>query len=244
MDVIATCVIYSLSVVIKNTSLYDPYWSFTPWVMATYLMFYFKSSNIYVFILYVVFSLWSIRLTINWMITFKGLEHEDWRYDKYRHENNKVMFEIINFFGLQMMPTLLVYATSLPLFMMIEKGASFLSIVGSVVVFEGFLLELFSDHQMHKHIKENNRYLTCRTGLWQYCRHPNYLGENLVWIGVALAYFFSFPRTFYFSLGFILMILLFEFISIPLMEKRQLSRRKDYQDYIDKTGRMFFFKKK
>ena len=37
-DVISTFIIYLLSLVIKNSSLYDAYWSLTPWVMLTYLI--------------------------------------------------------------------------------------------------------------------------------------------------------------------------------------------------------------
>ena len=37
-DVISTFIIYLLSLVIKNSSLDDAYWSLTPWVMLTYLI--------------------------------------------------------------------------------------------------------------------------------------------------------------------------------------------------------------
>lgn len=37
-DITATIVIYLLSLPIKNSSLYDAYWSLTPFVMITYLL--------------------------------------------------------------------------------------------------------------------------------------------------------------------------------------------------------------
>ena len=56
-DVISTFIIYLLSLVIKNSSLYDAYWSLTPWVMLTYLIILnYTNLNIYHYIVYIVFS--------------------------------------------------------------------------------------------------------------------------------------------------------------------------------------------
>ena len=57
---------------------------------------------------------WGIRLTGNWAYTFRNLDTEDWRYTKYRTEQKPFIFQIINFFGLNMMPTIVVFLAMLP----------------------------------------------------------------------------------------------------------------------------------
>ena len=89
-DIVATLVIYLLSLPIKNSSLYDAYWSLTPFVMATYLLVVSENLNVYHFIAYAVFAVWSFRLTINWVITFQDIKWVDWRYRQIKENNNTI----------------------------------------------------------------------------------------------------------------------------------------------------------
>ena len=154
MDVFATFIVYLASVVFKNTSIYDPYWSFVPWVLAIIAVIWFRRFTWPIFIILAALSFWSWRLTINWIITFKGMEKEDWRYAKYRESNNRFVFEIINFFGLQMMPTILVYAATIPFLVMVEQGTDYFSIIGTAIVLFGAFVELFCDMQLHRFIRK------------------------------------------------------------------------------------------
>ncbi|MCR4880104.1 MAG: DUF1295 domain-containing protein [Bacilli bacterium] len=243
MDVIATIIIWVFSIFLKNTSLYDPYWSLTPWVIATYLMIHLRISNVYTFIVYIVFSIWSWRLTINWMITFDDIYWEDWRYKMYREKLHPVIYEGLNLLGLQMMPTVLVYSGLLPLLVMIVNGANIYAIIGVFIIFAGILFEFFADHQMHSYLKSSKEKKVCYVGLWKYTRHPNYLGENLIWIGLYVSLVVSLPQYWYLFYGALLILLLFEFVSIPMMEKRQIGRRPDYLDYQKTTPRLVPFTK-
>ena len=243
MDIISTVIIWLFSIVLKNTSLYDPYWSLTPWVIATYLLFVYKVHNVYTFILYVAFSIWSWRLTINWMITFGDLSWEDWRYKSYREKYSRFIFEFINLLGFMMMPTILVFAGLIPLILLLVHGANAFSLFGSAIILLGTLLEFFADHDMHTFLRETKERKVCDKGLWKYTRHPNYLGENLIWIGLYVALVVSLPQYWFYFVGALLILLLFEFISIPLMEKRQIERRPDYLEYIKTTPRMVPFTK-
>jgi len=242
-DVVATIIIWISSLILKNTSVYDPYWSLTPWIIATFFLIRFPSTNIYTWIIYIIFSLWSWRLSINWIITFDNLLWEDWRYRHYRENSSPILFHIINFTGLQMIPTVLVYGGTVPLLYLIVNGAKPLGLIGAGITLLGILLELFADHQMHSFLKTTKEKKVCRNGLWKYSRHPNYLGENLVWIGVFLSLLLSYFSLWYLGYGFLLILLLFEFISIPLMEKRQISRRSDYLEYKRVTPRLFMIPK-
>ena len=172
------------------------------------------------------------------------MAHEDWRYTMYRQNYPRPLFEIINLFGLQMMPTVLVFGASLPFLLLIQQGSNYLTILGASIIFLGASLELISDHQMHAFLNETKETKTCQKGLWHYSRHPNYLGEITIWFGPAVVHLIQYPTQWYFDIGCILMILLFNFISIPMMEKRQLQRRSDYKNYRKTTSRLLILPKR
>lgn len=244
-DVISTFIIYLLSLVIKNSSLYDAYWSLTPWVMLTYLIILnYTNLNIYHYIVYIVFSFWSFRLTLNWIITFENRKWIDWRYQDLKAKSNKYTWQFINFFGIMMIPTLLVFVAFIPLIYVININLNALSLIGSVIILIGTLLELFSDHYMHKFLKSNHKNEVINIGLWKYSRHPNYLGEILIWVGVYLVLLLVAYEYWYLFVGMLLIILLFNFISIPLAEKRQLSKRSAYKEYQLETSRLLILPKK
>ena len=59
--------------------------------------------------------------------------------------------------------------------------------IGLFLFFIGFILEIISDIQKTNFRKiENNRDKFITTGLWAYSRHPNYLGELILWIGISV----------------------------------------------------------
>ena len=61
------------------------------------------------------------------------------------------------------------------------------ALVGVLVWLLGFGIEWVADHQksQFKAIPENeDRFIS--SGLWAWSRHPNYFGEIVLWIGVAI----------------------------------------------------------
>ena len=75
------------------------------------------------------------------------------------------------------------------------------------------------------------------TGLWAWSRHPNYCGELGFWLGLFLFGLAAYPTGWWWMiLGVVLMTLMFLFASIPMMEKRSLERRPEYQQIIDSTS--------
>ena len=94
-------------------------------------------------------------------------------------------------------------------------------------------LAFIADEQMKKfRQKPENKGKLMREGLWKSSRHPNYLGEILTWWGL---YFFSLSAGYdqwWMGIGALTVTLMFVFISIPMLEKRELERRPEYKDYI------------
>jgi steroid 5-alpha reductase family enzyme len=78
---------------------------------------------------------------------------------------------------------------------------------------------------------------TLRTGLWRYSRHPNYLGEILIWWSFYLFGLAADPDWAKWAIAApISMTAMFLFVSIPLIEKRSLERRTGYQQIVDETS--------
>lgn len=240
-DIAATMVTFIFSLILRNSSVYDAYWSLTPMVISIWLFVSARAFSVWQILFLVVFNVWSLRLTVNWIIVFTDFSYEDWRYRKYREEHGKFMWFILNLVGIHYMPTFIVFAGMLPLFEIVKHGMNALSLIGMAIILLGTAFEFFADRQMHaflREMKEATEKTSCRKGLWNYSRHPNYLGEITVWWGVFFVMLPFALSAWYFVIGAIAVTLLFNFVSIPLMEKRQAARRSDYEQYRKTTSRL------
>lgn len=237
-DTVATVVTFVFSVILVNSSVYDAYWSLTPMVMALCLFIGNRAFSPYRMAFLAAFLLWSVRLTVNWISVFTGFDYEDWRYRKFRSETPKPLWPAVNFFGIHYVPTLVVFLGMLPIFEIVDRPLGPLSLPGIALIPAGVCLELCADRQMHAFWANGPQGTVCDRGLWKCSRHPNYLGEITVWLGVFLTMLPYAPERWYYGAGFAAVALMFETISIPLMEKRQLTRRPAYADYRKKTSRL------
>lgn len=238
-DVVATVYVWLFGLIYKNVSIYDPYWSVAPPVLLTTWLFI-KGFNTPYLMLLVAVWLWGIRLTANWAYTFKGIYAEDWRYTRYRNNCHPFIFHIINFFGLNMMPTLLVFFNMLPALLLPEQHqqANILSWAALAVCLGAVAIELTADIQRHRFVRQHpNHNEILQDGLWKHGRHPNYFGEISMWWGVWLMYVSvnGFACRPWLIAAPIAMTALFLFISIPMMEKRQLENKPGYAAYRQRT---------
>lgn len=237
-DVVATVIVWGFGLFYKNVSVYDPYWSVAPPVMFTVWAVYKSSFTMPVILLLIAVWYWAIRLTGNWAFTFKGLAHEDWRYTRYRESQSPFMFHIINFFGLNMMPTVLVFAAMTPGFYLFEGNlsANLITWIGFAICLTAATIQLVADTQIHR-FRENHPGRYCEVGLWRHGRHPNYFGEISMWWGVWVMYasIYGFD---WLILAPIAMTALFLCISIPMMERRQLQNKPGYAEYKERTRRL------
>jgi len=241
-DVAATLVIYAFARVFLNASFYDAYWSVAPLAIALYYALVASSGNEVftrqVVVVTLVF-IWGVRLTYNWARQWRGLGHEDWRYANMR-EKSKRLFWIVELSGIEMMPTIIVFLGCLSLYPALSTGTSPLGVLDwiAIVVTSGaIIIEATADQQLRRFVKTNPQPgKIMSTGLWAYSRHPNYLGEVMFWWGLflfALAADFSYWWVF---VGPLAMTVLFIFVSIPMMDKRNLERRPGYQEHMRKVS--------
>ena len=238
-DVLATLVVWAFGLLYENVSVYDPYWSVFPPVVFLLWTFYTGVWSYPVVLLLVASWYWGWRLTRNWVITFKGIAHEDWRYTKYR-SLHPVLFHLINLFGLNMVPTFVVFAAMLPGLKLYEvpfpdfgPGSMVVGGIGCFVCLAAATIQLIADKQIHD-FRAAHPGQCCDVGLWKHGRHPNYFGEISFWWGIWIMYA-AFEGMDWFVCGPIAMTALFMVISIPLMEKRQLANKPGYAEYRRKT---------
>jgi steroid 5-alpha reductase family enzyme len=233
-DVLATVVVWGFGLLYENVSVYDPYWSVFPPIAFLLWAFYMDIWSVPVILLLIASWYWGWRLTRNWVITFKGIGHEDWRYTKYRSQH-PLVFHIINLFGLNMMPTLVVFAAMLPGLKLFETfaPANILTYLGCIVSIASATIQLIADKQSHD-FRAAHPGKVCNVGLWKHGRHPNYFGEIQFWWGIWIMYASLNGIDMYIG-GAIAMTALFLGISVPLMEKRQLANKPDYAEYRRQT---------
>jgi len=249
-DIVATAMVFMFSRIFKNSSIYDPYWSVVPPIISVYLIKHFPEGNsIRQQLVLVLVLFWSIRLTVNWFRGWKGLKHEDWRYISIAEQTGRLYWPV-SFFGIHLMPTIFVFLGCLPLWFSLSNSQPFniLDSIAALFTFVAILIEWIADEQLIRFRKKKIKGSFLTTGLWSISRHPNYLGEICFWIGLFLFVLSSSKGMIYKGywtvIGLVSMIILFKFISIPMMEKRNITNKPDYREYINKVPALFpFFQK-
>ena len=237
-DVAATVVVWFSGIILNNTSLYDPYWSVAPLVLVAGFIVQSGMFEAAMIIYAVILAVWGVRLTANWAAGWNGLRHVDWRYRMLRQQNPK-LWPITNFFGINMMPTLVVFAAMLPVFFVSQfhSAANPITFIGAALCIAAICIQALSDAQMRRFRKASkDTGANMVYGLWRYSRHPNYLGEISFWWGVWLIQLSVLPALWWTVFAPFLITLLFVFISIPMMEKKLLSTKNGYADYQTRTS--------
>lgn len=240
-DLVGTVVIFALSMVLANSSLYDPYWSVAPPVIAAAWAAVApdnlgSGATAREVIVMVLVFVWAVRLTGNWAIGWRGLTQEDWRYVMMRDDTHgRLPWWLVSFIGVQLVPTLFVFVGLLPLWPALgapRHSFNAIDVIALVITVAAIAVETVADNQMRAFARNpDNRGRTIDVGLWSRSRHPNYLGEISFWCGLYLFGLAADPHWWWTLAGPMVMVLLFQTISIPMMETRSLQRRPTYADY-------------
>ena len=246
--VIATIVIYVGSVIHNNSSLYDPFWSIAPVPIIIFLYTLSDINNLSTLnkiLISAPIIFWSLRLTRNWIISWDGFSHEDFRYIELK-KGGKIKLEFINFTGIHLIPTLQVNLSLFPLYFLFNSyelsSLNYPLIFASIFTILAVIIETIADEQMRSfRTNKKNEGITMNKGLWKYSRHPNYFGEVMFWVGLYLMAFLSIKTPFWLILSPISMIILFIFISCPMMDNRSLKKRSDYKHYMNNTSQLFIW---
>ncbi len=246
-DIMMTLVIWIFSLILKNASLYDPYWSVIPPFLLILVVIYLDLLSFSPIIwLLIALLLWALRLTYNWASLWTGFDHMDWRYEKIKKVAPKI-YPLSNLLAIQIFPTIIVFIQLIGALRFIEENPSlnWIILTGGMMIILATAIQLIADEQMKRFKKAHQGQKLCiEEGLWKYSRHPNYFGEVLVWWGVYLFYLGTFRVLDLIILAPIAMTGLFLFISIPWMEKKILETRPEYKYYQKRVSMLILFFRK
>ena len=129
----------------------------------------------------ILISLWSFRLTVYLFQRMRGHAEES-RYATLRKKwGDSANLWLFCFFQIQAFAVLLFVLPLLAACWNLHDFSGW-DISGIAIWLIGFLGVVLSDAQLDRFRRdERNRGKTCRQGLWQYTRHPNYFFEWVLW---------------------------------------------------------------
>jgi steroid 5-alpha reductase family enzyme len=163
---------------------------------------------------------------------------------------SEVKMNFLRWLGAWSLQAAWVFVLNLPVLVVNHKvsqsplGA--LDAVGMALWLCGFIIESIADTQKNVfRSREANRNKFITDGLWAYSRHPNYLGEHMLWTGICIsgsATFVGLEFIAWLSLG-ITVLLLWRVTGIPVLEaqgKKKWGGQPDYEHYMKNTNCFFF----
>ncbi len=244
-DLVATIVIFIFSIITRNSSMYDPYWSVAPIPIALFWLSRPGSdglANPRHALIFFLLCVWALRLTTNWAIQWRGLSYEDWRYREIYQQTGSFYWPI-SFLGIHLMPTILVFLGSLALWPTLSDHnpqLTWLDAIAALVTVTAILIEATADLQMHRFRSQSGAaQQVIPPGLWSASRHPNYFGEVLFWWGLYLFVPLAYPTFWLAIVGPLAILLLFLGVSIPLMERHLLTGHPTYAQYQQRVSAFF-----
>jgi steroid 5-alpha reductase family enzyme len=241
-DLSATAAIFAFSLAFRNSSFYDAYWSVAPIPIAFYWWLSAPDSGadpLRAALVLALVSLWGLRLTCNWARGWRGLGHQDWRYTDLQERTGRAYWAV-SFLGIHLFPTVMVFLGCLPLYpALAEPLRSFgaLDLVAAGVTGTAVWLEATADRQLRRFTTASHppeEFL--RSGLWAWCRHPNYLGEILFWWGLVAFSLAAGVFSWWTAIGAVAITLMFQLVSIPMIDRRMVARRPAYAEHAKRTS--------
>ncbi len=185
------------------------------------------------FVTFLMVYLWAIRLGSFLFMRINKMK-VDHRFDGMREK----FFAFLRFWILQGVTVFIVLLSAIYVWKQTVTSLTLLSIFGLVVFLAGLLIEAMADAQKFKFNNQpKNKGRWIDTGVWRWSRHPNYLGEIMVWVGVYLYVVSSLHGSdrLYALVSPLYIIVLLLFVSgIPLLEKSAITKwgsDKAYQKY-------------
>ncbi|KAK7285708.1 hypothetical protein RJT34_20486 [Clitoria ternatea] len=168
----------------------DPYWTVIPVMLVHFYsthplaQYNWLRSRIVILLTWV----WSIRLIHNYLRREKWQwgARQDWRFTLLsQHYGTNWCWA--SFFAIYVPEQVLLIGLSVPFYVVhsVNQPLSIWDLVAVVVCVSGIVIAYIADTQLHNFVEHKNKGIL-EKGLWYYCRHPNYFGEQVWWWGMAV----------------------------------------------------------
>lgn len=233
--------LWVLHLILKNASIVDVGWVYGIVLLGVMYGTMGPGFGPRKFLITLMVLLWGLRLGTYILTRIWGREEEG-RYQALRQEwKTQLPLKFLGFFLLQgvldavfALPILFASLNPAPQISVLEWLSSSLWLLA-------FMGETLADLQLQGFKKDPvNRGKTCRAGLWNYSRHPNYFFEWLIWV----SFFIFAVASPYGWISIVCPVLIFYFLfkvsGIPATEAQALrTKGDDYRDY-QRTTSVFF----
>lgn len=221
----------------KTDKLTDLSYSLTFVSIAIY-GFYISEKSVLHITVFTMILMWSIRLGAYLFHRIHKMGR-DKRFDEMRSS-------IPRFLGFWTLQGITVFIVSIPSVLLFHGHLTKLhpaTYFGAAIFLLGLVIESVADWQKFKFKSAGNE-KWIETGLWKKIRHPNYLGEILVWIGIYTFCSVNLPVTegLVSLISPVFIIILLKYVSgIPLLERSAMKKYgddPDYRKYVENTSRL------
>lgn len=184
-------------------------------------------------------TIWGLRLGTHLLVRNTGRD-EDFRYGAMRSSWGH-RFALRSLTRVFLLQAVVMWVVSLPVQVAMRSATpatlGFLDFLGLLVWTVGLFFEAVGDAQLARFKADPaNAGRVLDRGLWRFTRHPNYFGDACAWWGlwlIALAV----PGGFWSIVGPIAMTVLLTRVSgVPMLERRMVERRPDYDEYVRRTS--------
>ena len=234
-----------ISIYLKDSSIVDIVWGLGFIIITIMNSLYFEINSMRQLLILILITIWGARLS-GYLAVRNATKPEDWRYQKFR-ENAGDIYWLTSYFKVFLLQGSLMCVISLPMIVIFsDNNPSSLSIIdyiGISIFSIGLLTESIADLQMYifkkKHSSSTSKESVCESGLWKYSRHPNYLGEIVLWFGIGIVGYSS--EYGYLSLlsPLLLTFLMIKISGVSMLESELINTKPKYHEYISKTPSLF-----
>lgn len=198
-----------------------------------------------IFLAAVIF--WSLRLAIHLVRRHHSTPHEDGRYRVMRQQGGPSWWWA-SLFKVFLLQGVLLWMIAAPVHAVFLSSNGFVPLtamfVGGMAVFVlGLAIEWISDVQLARGKAAQNSGAESEmvtTGLWGISRHPNYVGEMVLWWGLAIAAF-ALTGAWWVFAGPALLCAVVIGVSLPLTEQHMVRTRPAYGAYMERVPALVGF---
>ncbi|WP_034273205.1 DUF1295 domain-containing protein [Haloechinothrix halophila] len=119
----------------------------------------------------------------------------------------------------------------------LDAALGLLDVIAVLVWLIGFLFETVADAQLSRFTgNPANKGMVLDSGLWRFSRHPNYFGDACVWWGLFLFAAHHWIGLLTIVSPLVMTALLARGTGKPMTERRLMSSRPGYADYVRRTS--------
>ncbi len=232
-------VLWVISLRLRDASIADIWWGPGFALIAWVLLLNTAPKSDRLLLVVALLTAWGLRLGL--YLAHRNLGHaEDKRYQAMRRRSTG--FWWISLFkvfylqgGLQLIVALPAYTISVS-----STSLNWLDIVAGGVAAFGIVLEATADWQLARFKRsEDATHSVLQTGVWGWCRHPNYFGNALIWLGIGgIAIAGGGP--WWALIGpAVMWFLLLKVSGVSMLESTIVDRRPEYRQYIAQVPAFF-----